>query len=299
MNTSETVPLPKKRALNSTNESLVRLYDGNSGGPGPEIIRQRHGEGSQTVEVIKTAIIEDEGLARQRIRRMLSRATGFAVTAEFEDSEKGLAYLSESQVDLLFLDIEMPGLDGFALLSALPEARRPAVVFVTAHSHYAVRAFEAHAFDYLLKPFDQARLEKTLERARREIGSWRNYEQLNELLSELRQRDPAPRRITIRASGRLFFVGEEEIDWIEAADNYVSLHTGKETHLMRETMNALERRLDSRRFLRIHRSAMVNADRIQEVRPWFHGEYIVVLKTGRELTLSRSYRDRILAQLGA
>ncbi|HEU0121386.1 MAG TPA: LytTR family DNA-binding domain-containing protein [Bryobacteraceae bacterium] len=249
--------------------------------------------------MIRTVIIDDERLARQRIRRMLAETDGFTVAAEFENPEEGLRYLEENQTDLLFLDVQMPGMDGFGLLEALAAERTPTVVFVTAYDEYALRAFEVYAFDYLLKPFDQARFGKTLERVRKQLGAGdRNSERLIHLLNEFRQRNQEPVRFAIKTPGRLYFVRQDEIDWMEAADNYVNLHVGTETHLIRETMNALEQRLDSHRFLRIHRSTIVNADRIKELRPWFHGEYVVLLKDGTELTLSRTYREKILALLG-
>lgn len=248
---------------------------------------------------IRTVIIDDERLARQRIRRMLSENIDFAVVAEFENPEEGLAYLDSNPVELLFLDVQMPGLDGFGLLEALSPDRTPLVIFVTAYDEYALRAFEVHAFDYLLKPFDQARFEKTIDRARKQLSSEeRSSEKLLHLLNEFRQRNQEPARFAIKTPGRLFFVRQEDIDWMEAADNYVNLHVGHDTHLIRETMNALEQRLDSHRFLRIHRSTIVNADRIKELRPWFHGEYVVLLKDGTELTLSRTYREKILSLLG-
>lgn len=249
---------------------------------------------------IRTVIIDDERLARQRIRRMLSEVPGFEVAAEFENSEHGLTYLESNPAELLFLDIQMPGMDGFALLEALPPERTPMVIFVTAYDEYALRAFEVHAFDYLLKPFDQARFDKTIDRARKQLASDDTHsEKLIHLLKEFRQRNQEPARFAIKTPGRLYFVRQEDIDWMEAADNYVNLHVGTDTHLIRETMNALEQRLDSHRFLRIHRSTIVNADRIKELRPWFHGEYIVLLKDGTELTLSRTYRERILSLLGS
>ena len=248
---------------------------------------------------IRTVIIDDERLARQRIRRMLSEAPDFEVAAEFESSLQGLEYLESHPTELLFLDVQMPGLDGFGLLEALDPDRTPMVIFVTAYDEYALRAFEYHAFDYLLKPFDQPRFEKTLERARKQLTtSGRNSEKLLSLLNEIRHRNQEPSRFAIKTPGRVFFVRQEDIDWIEAADNYVNLHVGTETHLVRETMNSLEQRLDSHRFLRIHRSTIVNADRIKELRPWFHGEYVVLLKDGTELTLSRTYREKILGILG-
>ncbi|MBM3753506.1 MAG: response regulator transcription factor [Acidobacteria bacterium] len=250
-------------------------------------------------QTIRTVIIDDERLARQRIRRMLSNTADFEVMAEFENSQHGLEYLEDTGADLLFLDVQMPGLDGFALLEALDPARMPVVIFVTAYDEYALRAFEYHAFDYLLKPFDQTRFEKALERARKQFSlQGSNNEKLLNLLNEIRQRNQEPARFAIKTPGRVFFVRQEDIDWIEAADNYVNLHVGVDTHLIRETMNSLEGRLDSRKFLRIHRSTIVNAERIKELRPWFHGEYVVLLKDGTELTLSRTYREKILSLLG-
>ena len=250
-------------------------------------------------QTIRTVIIDDERLARQRIRRMLTNSPDFEVIAEFENSQHGLEYLEDTGADLLFLDVQMPGLDGFALLEALDPARMPIVIFVTAYDEYALRAFEYHAFDYLLKPFDQARFEKALDRARKQLTSQdSNNEMLLNLLNEIRQRNQEPARFAIKTPGRVFFVRQEDIDWIEAADNYVNLHVGADTHLIRETMNSLEGRLDSRKFLRIHRSTIVNAERIKELRPWFHGEYVVLLKDGTELTLSRTYREKILSLLG-
>jgi two-component system LytT family response regulator len=230
---------------------------------------------------------------------MLSNSPDFEVIAEFENSQHGLDYLEDTGADLLFLDVQMPGLDGFALLEALNPARMPIVIFVTAYDEYALRAFEYHAFDYLLKPFDQTRFEKALDRARKQLTSQgSNNEKLLNLLNEIRQRNQEPARFAIKTPGRVFFVRQEDIDWIEAADNYVNLHVGADTHLIRETMNSLEGRLDSRKFLRIHRSTIVNAERIKELRPWFHGEYVVLLKDGTELTLSRTYREKILSLLG-
>ncbi len=250
-------------------------------------------------QTIRTVIIDDERLARQRIRRMLTNSPDFEVIAEFENSQHGLEYLEDTGADLLFLDVQMPGLDGFALLEALDPARMPIVIFVTAYDEYALRAFEYHAFDYLLKPFDQTRFEKALDRARKQLTSQDSKnEKLLNLLNEIRQRNQEPARFAIKTPGRVFFVRQEDIDWIEAADNYVNLHVGADTHLIRETMNSLEGRLDSRKFLRIHRSTIVNAERIKELRPWFHGEYVVLLKDGTELTLSRTYREKILSLLG-
>ena len=245
----------------------------------------------------RTVILDDERLARQRLRRMLSAAPDFAVAAELENPVDALAFLENNDTDLLFLDVQMPGLDGFGVLESLPVNRHPLVIFVTAYDEYALRAFDVHAFDYLLKPFDDARLHKALDRVRKQLAAAPN-ETLLSLLNHLRPRPAESARFAIKTPGRVYFVRQDEIDWMEAADNYVNLHVGRETHLIRETMNALEQRLDGQRFLRIHRSTIVNADRIKELRPWFHGEYIVLLKDGTELTLSRTYREKILTLLG-
>lgn len=245
----------------------------------------------------RTVILDDERLARQRLRRLLSTAPDFNIAAEFENPVDAIAYLESNETDLLFLDIQMPGLDGFGVLESLPAHRHPLVIFVTAYDEHALRAFDVQAFDYLLKPFDDARLAKTLDRVRKHLAAAPN-ETLLSLLNNLRPRPADSARFAIKTPGRVYFVRQDEIDWMEAADNYVNLHVGRETHLIRETMNALEQRLDSQRFLRIHRSTIVNADRIKELRPWFHGEYVVLLKDGTELTLSRTYRERILTLLG-
>lgn len=246
-----------------------------------------------------TLIVDDERLARQRLSRMLAQTPDFTIDAEFESAEKALRHLSSQPADVLFLDVQMPGLSGFDLLERLPPASVPTVVFVTAHDEFALRAFEVHAIDYLLKPFDAARLEKTLDRVRSQSTAPQGNSRILQLLDELKQRNQEPARFAVKTPGRMFFVRQDEIDWIEAADNYVSLHVGRESHLIRETMTSVEQRLDSRRFLRIHRSTIVNADRIKELRPWFHGEYVVMLHDGTELTLSRTYREKILNLLGS
>jgi two-component system, LytTR family, response regulator len=206
------------------------------------------------------------------------------------------------QPDLLFLDVQMPVLDGFAVLEALGPEQLPAVIFVTAYDSYAIRAFEVNALDYLLKPFDRDRFRKALQRARSQISkesSPYTGEQLGALLEEAQpERSPTAgrhtlERLVIKSSGRVFFLRTEEIDWIEAAGNYLRLHVGNDMHLLRDTMNNLEARLHPDKFLRIHRSTMVNLERVKELQPWFHGDYKVILLDGTELTLSRSYRPKL------
>jgi two-component system, LytTR family, response regulator len=249
---------------------------------------------------IRVLIADDEPLARQRIQTLLEHEDDIAVVAECADGLQAVAAVEEHKPDLLFLDVQMPALDGFGVLEALEPAERPVVIFVTAHDHYALRAFDVHALDYLLKPYDRDRFHKALERARAEIrGSERGRadSRLTSLVEEVKARRPVE-RLLIKSAGRVYFVRVEEIWWIEASGNYARLHAGSETHLLRETMNGLEMRLDPQRFLRIHRSTIVNIERIKELHPWFHGDYQVVLHDGTELTLSRSYRPRLQELFG-
>jgi two-component system LytT family response regulator len=246
-------------------------------------------------------IVDDEPLARQRIRTLLEKEPDIAVIGEYADGRSASAALREQQPDLVFLDVQMPYQDGFAVLAALDGQRLPAVVFVTAYDRHALRAFEVHALDYLLKPFDRSRFSKALDRARAQLRKERHADanqRLLGLLEEVKGTKKPLERLVIKSAGRVYFVRLEEIDWIEAAGNYARLHVGSETHLLRETMNGLEARLDGNRFLRIHRSTIVNVERIRELQPTFHGDYAVILQDGTELTLSRGYRDRLQEILG-
>jgi two-component system LytT family response regulator len=191
----------------------------------------------------------------------------------------------------------MPEMDGFGVLERVGPENMPVLIFVTAYDQYAVQAFETHALDYLLKPFDEERFQKALQRARVQVGRSRSGEIAARLLAMLHdarpQPTPAADRLVIKSGGRVVFLKSEEIDWVEAAANYVRIHAGPDEYLMRETMNAFEAKLDPRRFMRIHRSIIVNLEKIKELQPCNNGEYIVVLRTGKELSLSRSFRDRI------
>jgi two-component system LytT family response regulator len=255
------------------------------------------------MEKIKAVIVDDERLARRRIRRMLAAHSSFEVAGECAGGREAVEFLEHNNVDVLFLDVQMPEMDGFGVIENIGPERVPVVVFVTAYDEHALRAFEVHALDYLMKPFDQARFSRTVERVKAQLEHVRNGrddQKLAALLREMRGRGSSQHaRFAIKTPGRVFFVRPDEIDWIEAADNYVCLHVGADTHLLRETMNSIEGRLDPERFARIHRSTIVNLDRIKELRPWFHGEYVVVLRDGSELTLSRSYRDKVLGVLKA
>jgi two-component system, LytTR family, response regulator len=250
---------------------------------------------------IKTLIVDDETLARRRIRRLLATESDVEVVGECSDSQKAVSFIQERNPDLVFLDIQMPGIDGFGVLESLPPTAAPAVIFVTAFDQYALRAFEVNALDYLLKPFDRNRFKRALDRARAQIrhDSESNLDhRLSTLLDNLGNKPRHMDRVVIKSAGRIMFLRTDEIDWIEAADNYVRLHVGAESHLLRETMGSLESRLDASRFMRIHRSTVVNVDRMKELQPWFHGDYVVILQDGTRLNLSRTYRDRVIELLG-
>ncbi len=245
---------------------------------------------------LRCLIVDDEPLARERLRDLLADECDVEIAAECPDGRKAVAAILKLEPDLVFLDVQMPGLDGFGVLEALAPESIPAVIFVTAYDQYALRAFDAQALDYLLKPFDRERFQRALGRARDQLRKRRSGSlepRLLALLEQLAQRKPYLERLVIKASGRVYFLRTEEVDWIEAEGNYVRLCAHKEVHLLRETMNHLESRLDPQRFLRIHRSTIVNIERIKELHPWFKGEHIVILRDGTRLTLGRAYRDRL------
>jgi two-component system LytT family response regulator len=250
---------------------------------------------------IRTVIVDDEPLARQRLRRLLEADPDIVVLGECGDGEQAVSDLRALLPDLVFLDVQMPGLDGFGVLKALAGTALPVVIFVTAHDRYALKAFEVHALDYLLKPFDRARFAAALERAKAQLrqGSAQAvHERLQELLQNVQGGKPGAQRLVVKSGGRIYFVRIDDIDWIEAAGNYVRLHIGKADHLLRESMAALQKKLDAARFVRIHRSTIVNLERIRELQPAFHGDFAVILRDGTELALSRGCRDKLEEALG-
>jgi two-component system LytT family response regulator len=256
---------------------------------------------SEADRKIQALIVDDERLARKRIRSLLKNERDVEVVGECADGAEALAAIRKQSPDLVFLDVQMPEMDGFQVLQEVGGDRMPAVVFVTAYDKYALRAFEVHALDYLLKPFDEDRFGEALRRAKEQVLGGSNGElhgRLIALIEHLRSGERYVDRLLVKASGRVLFLKTEDIDWIEAAGNYVRLHVGKESHLLRETMNTIETRLDPAHFLRIHLSTIVNLDRIKEMQPWFSGEYVVLLKDGTELRLSRGYRDKFDERLG-
>jgi two-component system LytT family response regulator len=240
---------------------------------------------------IRTLIVDDEPLARQRLRHLLHADPEIDMVGECGNGREALDALQQYRPDLMFLDVQMPVLDGFGVLEAVGETALPVVIFVTAHDRYALKAFEVHALDYLLKPFDQPRFAAALKRAKDQVKKDRTGAVDQRLLDLLQERSKGSERLVIKSAGRVTFVRKEDIDWIEAAGNYVRLHTGKEDHLLRESMNGLEAKLDPKRFVRVHRSTIVNVERIRELQPAFHGDYVIFLQDGTELALSRNYRD--------
>ena len=250
---------------------------------------------------IRTIIVEDEPLARERMLNLLETDDAIEVCAECGDGRSAVEKITELEPDLIFLDIQMPELDGFGVLAELSMPKLPAVVFVTAYDQFALKAFEVHAVDYLLKPFDRERFRAALQRAKTRIGSRHTSpteENLRALIAEVRPDSKAIQKIAIKSSGRVTFVKVEDIDWIEAADNYVEIHAGTAAHMLRETMTALSTRLPAEKFVRINRSCIVNLERVKELQPMFHGEYTVILNDGTKLTLSRNYRTSLARLMG-
>ena len=250
---------------------------------------------------VRTLLVDDEPLARKRLVRLLEQEPEAELVAACGTGLEAVEAVRRHTPDLLFLDVQMPGLDGFGVLEALGEDSPPAVVFVTAFDAYAIQAFEANALDYLLKPFDADRFHRAFQRAedrlrRPEAGA--TPPQLAALLESLYRQRTTAERLAIRAEGRVYFVRVADIDWIEAASNYVRLHSGKTSHLLRESLSSLEARLDPERFLRIHRTTIINVERLRELQPWFSGEFIAILQDGTRLKVSRGYRDRVARWLG-
>jgi two-component system, LytTR family, response regulator len=253
---------------------------------------------NRPLERLRAVIVDDEPLPRERIATLLSAHPDIEIVAQCGDGAEAVRVIGDSQPDLLFLDIQMPELDGFEVLEALGSDRLPAVIFVTAFDEYAVRAFEVSAIDYLLKPIDPARFEQALGRAmQRMTASAEASGELQAFLNRWRAQRGFAARFVIRSGGKLSFVRPQDVDWIDAAGNYVRLHSGGRQHLLRETMKSIEGRLDPDQFVRVHRSAIVNIDRVVSLEPYFHGEYVVVMRDGSKLTSSRSHSGRLRALL--
>jgi two-component system LytT family response regulator len=249
---------------------------------------------------IRTIIVDDVELARERIRMLLDDAE-IEIVAECENGRQAIEAIKTLQPDLVFLDIQMPKINGFEVVEIIGEEKMPTVIFVTAYDEFALRAFEVNALDYLLKPFDEQRLKKALSRAKREIEKPRAAaeieENLRRLLQEVKTEPRYLKRLPVKSSRGTTLVLTEEIDWIASAGHYLEIHCGRETHLIREKLSNLEMSLDPRDFMRVHRSTIVNLDRIKSLHPLFNGDQLIILKDGTELNLSRTYHEKLMQQL--
>ena len=250
--------------------------------------------------VIRTIIADDQRLAREKLRTLLASEKDVKVVAECSDGKQTVSAIRRLRADLLLLEIQMPGMDGFEVLSELSPDEMPAVIFTSAYDQYALRAFEVRALDYLLKPFDLERLQHAIEKARVELNNSQDRQITHRILdllsqhkSEITSSSSPDGLLVIRAKGRVVLVKLSEIDWIEASANYVRLNTGRESHLVRESMSRILERLNPSQFVRIHRSTIVNFQQIKELIPVNSGEYVVVLKSGKELSCSRGYRAEL------
>jgi two-component system LytT family response regulator len=245
---------------------------------------------------LTTLIVDDEPLAREGLRLLLSEDPEVSAVYEARDGREAAAAIRKIQPDLVFLDVRMPELDGFAVIEEVGAGRMPAVVFVTAHDRYAIQAFEINAIDYLLKPVTRERFGQAMERAKTRLNSDSSNEANRQILSLL-EAIKAPhryiKRLAVRSAGKTVFVDVEAVDWIEAAENYAQLHTGQESHLIHVAMNTLEKSLDPEVFLRIHRSIIVNVGRIKELQPGSHGECLITLRSGAQLRSGRTYSDKL------
>jgi two-component system, LytTR family, response regulator len=249
---------------------------------------------------IRALVVDDEPLARRAVRRFLGKNAGVNVIGECGDGESAVRAIRQRKPDLVFLDIQMPEMDGFQVLSEVGANEMPVTIFVTAYDRYALRAFDANAIDYLLKPIGKERFERALTRAKQRIDGKLNQDDVHRIISSLERLAAAqtyPDRLAIPKNGRMSFVATKDIDWIEAEGNYVRLHVGNRDYEFRETLAALEEKLNPSEFLRIHRSTIVNIQRIKEIQAWFHGHHRVLLEDGTELRMSR-YQREIARKLG-
>ncbi|HEX8286737.1 MAG TPA: LytTR family DNA-binding domain-containing protein [Pyrinomonadaceae bacterium] len=250
---------------------------------------------------IKTIIVDDVELARERIKILLDDAE-IEIVAECENGREAIETIRNLKPDLVFLDVQMPKIGGFDVIETIGAQQMPTVIFVTAYDEFALRAFEVNAIDYLLKPFDEERLAKAVARAKREIEREKPSEiedKLRKLLKEVKTEPQYLKRIPVKSARGTTLILTEEIDWIAAAGHYLELHAGRETHLIREKLSQLEMKLDPQVFMRIHRSTIVNLDRVKSLHPLFNGDQLVILKDGKELNLSRTYYEKLMQRLAS
>jgi two-component system LytT family response regulator len=241
---------------------------------------------------ITAVIVDDEPLARKRIRRLLQAASDVIVVGEAADGEEAVRIVDEQRPQVMFLDVQMPRMDGFEAVRRIPEEARPLIVFVTAYQQYALEAFRASAVQYLLKPIEREPLRLALTRVR-ELVTARSNPSLTAFLDRVQQRSAFMQHVAVKSKGRVRLVPVDQIDWFESAGNYVRLHVGSERFLLRQTMSGLEQKLDPMLFVRIHRTTIVNLHRIRDTRPASHGDHVVMLHDGTQLQMSRAYRERL------
>jgi two-component system LytT family response regulator len=244
---------------------------------------------------LRVFVVDDEAPARRKTIRFLSRDSDVVVVGEASNGPDAVRGIQQVKPDLIFLDVQMPGMDGFEVLRALEPGPIPRVVFVTAHDQYAIQAFDVHAFGYLLKPFDEARFVKVLDHAKQHLSKDLDSEVaagLKQLLADVQRRPQPPARLLIQQEDRAFFVPANKLDWAESERNYLSLHVGDQTYTIRGTIESLEEKLDPSHFVRLNRSCLVRIDFIRELQTWFHGEYKVVLQSGVTQTWTRRYLNR-------
>ena len=251
--------------------------------------------------MIRTLIIDDVQLARERLKRCLADEPEIEIVGECDNGTRAVESIRALSPDLIFLDVQMPALDGFGVLDALRGERVPAVIFVTAYNEYAIQAFDVNALDYLLKPVDCTRLSKAVSRARAQLMQSSGDDldtRFRAMLEDLKASSKFVKRLTIKLTGHTILLPTDEIDWIESYGNYLKVHAGRESHLIRGTMQSLEAKLDPETFVRVHRSAIVNIEKIKQIYPRSNGDQDLVLQNGQQLMLSRNYRDRFFTALG-
>lgn len=250
---------------------------------------------------IRALIVEDEPLARERLKMYLADEPDVEIIGECADGRQAVSAIRSLGPDLVFLDIQLPELDGFGVVEEVGAERMPVVIFITAYDQHAMRAFDVYALDYLLKPYKSERLKRAVERARAQVLRGKDAALNERLLSLLESVRPGPRyveRLMIRSLGRVYFIRADEIDWIESEGNYVRIHAGKESHFLRDTLGGIEARLDRQKFVRIHRSTIINVESIKELQPLFSGDYTVILHNGERLTMSRGHKEKLLSLIG-
>jgi two-component system, LytTR family, response regulator len=244
---------------------------------------------------LRVFVVDDEAPARKKIIRFLEADHEVSVVGQAGNGPEAVTAIQQTRPDLLFVDVQMPGMDGFEVVRALEPGQVPRIVFVTAHDEYAIQAFDVHAFGYLLKPFDQTRFLKVLEDAKKDLAKEDESKvaaELKKLLAEVQRRQQRPARLLLQQNERAFFVAAEKIDWVESDKNYIKVHIGDQTYSIRGTLDSLEERLDPEHFLRLNRGCLVRIDFIRELQNWFHGEYKVILHSGITHTWTRRYLNR-------